>query len=240
MLEFYGSIAFVESAWDCELCFAYKEVPETFMGGAPAQPENIARHERVRAFRAKLRTHTPDQLIDEFLLTPGCHGIEAGLDAQLQEFVGNKFEVAATDVLVVGSAKTGFSISQKIRNGRVIKPRYRSFSEESDVDLAIVSSALFDRIWEETFSYLNEIGPWAQIQSFEKYFFRGWIRPDKLPQEDTFRPGKTWRDFFNRMNRDRDYTDHRISAGLYRSPLFLRAYQRVAIKECQQEEAGLV
>jgi hypothetical protein len=44
------------------------------------------------------------------------------------------------------------------------------------------------------------------------------------------------RTFFGRMSRDRDYCDNRINVGVYRTKLFLRTYQTVAVKECQQEQ----
>ena len=198
-------------------------------------PVDVAHVRRVEEFRATL--HTPAEVIvDQQILTSGCFALGPDFDEGMREEVAQHFGITPDDVLVVGSGKLGFSISKKWQGGMVIRERYRPFTDNSDLDVAIIAPVLFDLIWEQAFVHMNDLGPWAEVRSFEKYFFRGWLRPDKLPTTFHSSQLRDMRTFFGRMSRDRDYCDNRINVGVYRTKLFLRTYQTVAVKECQQEQ----
>ncbi|WP_147292647.1 hypothetical protein [Undibacter mobilis] len=68
-----------------------------------------------------------------------------------REQVADRFEIGYQDVCIVGSAKLGFSPSPH-KFGR-------TFAETSDVDVVIISSAMFDRGTHELFKHLNHVGP---------------------------------------------------------------------------------
>ena len=127
---------------------------------------------------------------------------------------------------MVGSGKLGFSI--------VPKKRYRPFSIDSDIDLAIVSHKLFDSIWEGVFDHSVAAPYWAERQDFNNYLARGWIRPDKLPPG--FLQGQDWWDFFRELTALGTFGDRRLRAGLYRTWHFMRNYQMSAVEKCM---AGL-
>ncbi len=199
----------------------------------PNDPDHTA---RVQSFRTLFTNSNANEIVATKLLSPGSFALSDEKDASIRQFVSGQFNVPAVNVAIVSSGKLGFSISKKYKGGLVVGERYRPFTEKSDIDIALICPTLFDQVWEETFRYMNDIGPWAQLRSFEKYFFRGWIRPDKLPRSPNFRPLREWDKFFGDMSRNRDYTNHRISAGLYRQEFFLHSYQAVAVNECLQEE----
>lgn len=68
-----------------------------------------------------------------------------------REQVADRFHVGYQDVCIVGSAKLGFSPAAH---------KYgKSFAEESDVDVVIISEELFDRGSQRVFDRLRNLGP---------------------------------------------------------------------------------
>jgi hypothetical protein len=133
-------------------------------------PVDVAHVRRVEEFRATL--HTPAEVIvDQQILTSGCFALGPDFDEGMREEVAQHFGITPDDVLVLGSGKLGFSISKKWQGGMVIRERYRPFTDNSDLDVAIIAPVLFDLIWEQAFVHMNDLGPWAEVRSFEKYFF---------------------------------------------------------------------
>lgn len=93
--------------------------------------------------------------------------------AMVQEVAG----LAAPDIRIVGSARFGFSM----------KPRnhLRAFTEDSDIDVVVVSDALFDQLWVAllTAAYprlaaTREIGKWDMPGRQE--LFAGWLTPTAI------------------------------------------------------------
>ena len=113
--------------------------------------------------------------------------------------------------------------------------RYRPFSEQSDIDVAIISNQLFDEIWQQVFDFWNDGGLWQEDNDFKKYLFRGWIRPDKLPPSERFQIRKDWWEFFRELTSNGSYGPYKISAGLYKSWHYFETYQSICVKECKQD-----
>lgn len=146
---------------------------------------------------------------------------------ELKESVADHFGVNFTDVVMVGSAKLGFSIKRTRRWGE--------FSDSSDIDLAIVSDHLFERFWNALHGYFLSGGYWPRKEKFLPKFFEGWIRPDLFPPSERFQACKDWWEFFNEVGATGKFSSLRIRAGLYHSWRFLEAYQCSCIRECQSE-----
>ena len=127
---------------------------------------------------------------------------------------------------MVGSAKLGFSIVQK--------QRYRPFGEESDIDLAVVSSQLFDTFAQETFDYWQRSVYWPKHKTYVKYMFRGWIRPDLLPP--ALAQGRRWWEFFRGLTGEETFGTYQIRAGLYKSWHYLDSYHSICIDDCKRTE----
>lgn len=109
--------------------------------------------------------------------------------------------------------------------------KYRLFGNESDIDVALVSSALFDKFWEQVFRYKYEGSYWPEYDQFVDYFFRGWMRPDKLPRSPMFPLREDWWSFFKAITNSGKYGDFKISGGLYKSYFFLENYQTICIQQ---------
>lgn len=105
--------------------------------------------------------------------------------------VSDVLDVPVKNVAIVGSAKTGYSLTP----GR----NYSPFSDESDLDLVIVSDGLFRELWENKLNFINSATGQAyadvaknifkhfisikseEVQGDQLEYFSGWInRVDKL------------------------------------------------------------
>lgn len=150
-------------------------------------------------------------------------------DFALKDAVAKHFNVHQSHVFIVGSAKLGFSIKPK--------RRYLPFCDTSDIDVAIVSTPLFEQIWREVYIYQKQGGIWDEAASFRKYLFKGWIRPDFMPQGRSFALAKEISDFFQSMTCSGNFGPYKISAGIYHSLFFLEDYQSICVDECKSLEA---
>ena len=201
----------------------------------PIDPEHLTR------FKADLATLPTDEIYRRYVLPEVCNGLTEVDQLSLREKIANKFEVDVGKVIIVGSAKLGFTLMSK-KSGR--RPAFSIFSENSDIDIAIISDVLFDQVWKQCFEfwhssgYADSISYWGEARSFRDYIFRGWLRPDKLPAEGKYRYRKEWFDFFKlQLPSERVAGDYKVSAGLYRDAYFLEAYQKISINKCK---AGIV
>lgn len=190
----------------------------------------------VNQFKSQLGD-APENIADLIIRQNTFNGINIEIANKLKTEIGNFFSIPVETIYIVGSAKLGFSISEKkdYNTDQIIKPRYRPFGLDSDVDIAIVNSQLFDSFWEEIFKVYCEDFEWGTSHSFQKYFFHGWIRPDKFPSGTNFPDANSWWKFFADLSRNPSFGRRRICAGLYKSINFLKKYQEVSVKECINE-----
>jgi hypothetical protein len=172
--------------------------------------------EEIRRFQSELRVRNARDICRRFLTFGSCGQLAEEAYFNLKAAVAEKFEIHPNEVIVVGSTKLGFSI--------VPEKRYRPFGDSSDIDVAIVSPMLFDRVWREVFAYLDAASSWRNQDTFARYFVRGWVRPDKLPSVPSFTFTDAWFGFFRALSNSRNFGDIRISAALYRDWLLLEKY----------------
>ena len=179
---------------------------------------------RIDQYKADLSTLSPVQIVRKHIIYGESCILSQHEYFDLRSKIAEHFQLHPNEVLVVGSAKLGFSI--------VPNKLYCPFHDESDIDVVIVSSRLFDEIWEAVFSYSLEEGYWSKQEEFTEYLFQGWIRPDKLPRSDTFQVGKDWWDFFQTVTSSGAYGSYKIVGALYKSWFFLENYQKICVQRC--------
>lgn len=179
---------------------------------------------RLNQFKKDLNKLTPIQVVRKHIIFGECCELSQHKYFELRSEVADYFGLHSNEVLVVGSAKLGFSVAPF--------NRYREFCDESDIDVAIISSTLFDQIWQDVFNYRYEGSFWPEYNRFVHYLFRGWIRPDMLPPSPMFRLRERWWNFFQSVTRSGRYGDYKIRGGLYRSYFFLENYQKISIQRC--------
>lgn len=166
-------------------------------------------------FISDLKDNTYDNryIVQKYL----CNGISPILTNEqlfeIQYNISKQFNIHPNEVILTGSAKLGFSLApQKLFN---------EFNDDSDVDIAIISSNAFDEFWQDLLNFNINIQSRTDKEEkdyriFQDYFFRGWIRPDKFPFK--YEKKKKWFDFFNDLtNKIYEYGEHKISAGIYKN-----------------------
>lgn len=176
-------------------------------------------------FQADLEILSSEEIYRLYVLTGSCESVSDSEAHSVRDSISNEFSVEYNDVIIVGSANLGFSI----------KPtkRYISFGEESDIDVAIVSKELFDKVWKELFLYDKSGEVWPDKKTFTKYLFKGWIRPDLLPQSPIFSFSNRWWEYFRKLSTDS--LDIKIAGGIYHSHFFLEQYQTICIDQCKSD-----
>ncbi len=184
-------------------------------------------YRRVESFKGDLAIQTTLQIIRKHVIFGDCAVMSQAQYFDLRSEVAEKYEVHPNEVLVVGSAKLGFSIAP----GK----RYRQFTDTSDIDVVIVSARLFDQIWKAVHHYWEQGGYWERSAQFKAYLFKGWIRPDKLPPARSFELANDWWEFFNFLSSNGKYSVYKIAGALYREWYFLEAYQGRGVSACADE-----
>jgi hypothetical protein len=182
---------------------------------------------RIAAFKCELASMTPLHAVRKHIIGGSCAMITESSYFELRQEVSEKFQVHTNEVLVVGSSKLGFSIAPT--------KRYRHFSERSDIDLVVVSETLFNTAWRSVHQFWLNGGYWENAGEFKKYLFRGWIRPDKLPNEASFGFAMDWWEFFNGLTSTGRFSAYKIAGALYKDWYFLESYQLKGVIECANE-----
>ena len=178
---------------------------------------------RLGEFKEDLGLLSATQIVRKHIIFGECCMLSSSEYFDLRSEVADHFRLHPNETLVVGSTKLGFSI--------VPNKQYRLFRDTSDIDVALVSSTLFDEFWEQVFRYRYEGSDWPEYNEFVRYFFRGWIRPDKLPRSPMFPLTENWRNFFQTITNSGRYGDHKIAGGLYKSYFFLENYQKICVEQ---------
>lgn len=138
--------------------------------------------------------------------------------------IADQFSISFHEVFITGSAKLGFS------------PRKRTtFSYDSDIDVAIISAELYDRIMSSIYDYqmelrenrkavsVNEINRYHQ---FLEYGAMGWMRPDLLPTSFQVQTLKdNWFEYFKSISYgSSEVGNYKVTAGAFKSYSHLERY----------------
>ncbi len=143
---------------------------------------------------------------------------------EFRKRIANKFEINFHEVFITGSAKLGFSPHKR-----------KLFDYDSDIDVAIISVKLYDRIMSSIHEYQMELRENRKAVSSEElkryhkfleYGAIGWMRPDLLPT--SFRVNdlkREWFDFFDSISHGKsEVGNYKVTAGAFRSYSCLESY----------------
>jgi hypothetical protein len=183
--------------------------------------------ERVQAFRSDLAAFDNAGIMDRWYYSGDCAALHKTQEAALRRAVSNRFGVSIRDVVVVGSARLGFTLVPK-----PARPPF-SFFDGNDIDVAIISQNLFTEFWGQTLAHWTDYGDWTKAEKFRLYLFRGWLRPDMLPTGKGFARSDEWFDFFRGQQASGDYGGYRINAGIYYDEKFLEKYSVTSLEKCR-------
>lgn len=181
-------------------------------------------------FLAALTALPDDETLLDFCRRRSLHGtpaVFAGREDDYYDFrkrIAEKFDINFHEVFITGSAKLGFSPHKR-------KP----FDYDSDIDVAIISAALYDRVMSSIHNYQMELRENRKAVSFDElrgyhrfleYGAIGWMRPDLLPT--SFRVNqlkREWFDFFDSISNGKSKVgNYKVTAGAFKSYFHLEQY----------------
>lgn len=179
------------------------------------------------------------QIVDDHILAGESLHVSQDKIEIIRCKLRDKFRVDPDNIQIwiVGSAKFGFSISEKRLQDDTILPRYRPFSPGSDIDVAVVCPAIFEAIWYELsgFAHLNSFLPWDS-KKVGDYLINGWWRLDQLNRGLRLGRCDDWKDCFRELSADHRFGRRTVNGGIFYSKEFLVQYQLRAVKECKGAE----
>lgn len=180
-------------------------------------------------FRERLASGvSAESIVREFI----THGPSAVLDVQtyarLREYAGTSLHLSPNqNIFLVGSAKLGFSI----------KPtrRYGLFNDNSDLDLAIVSPILYERLWAEARRYSRRGGFWEgdSKDHFKNDHVNAVIKPYVLPDSDEAPTRRMLFDVESELQRVGG-SPYPATIAVWYSMDALEEYQALAVTKCQE------
>ncbi len=169
----------------------------------------MAVEDLVAQDRLLIRDTSLERFLRQRVIFGSCRELGDDAHAELREVVAEHFDIHPNHVIVVGSAKLGYSISPE--------KKFKPFDGESDLDLAVVDGALFDKFWKVMHTLRSSAIAWPEFGDFRRYHFNGWMRPDKLPVADI---RNSWFDFFSDLQRRGIGDGLPIRAALYNHGTF--------------------
>jgi len=159
-------------------------------------------------------------IVRRYLLhgTPIIYEGNDDLYYELKSKVADYFNVSTTNILIVGSAKLGFSIAPK----KLWKP----FNDESDIDVVVISEQLFDTYWKELLDFNIDLKARStdedsNYRMFLEYFLKGWIRPDLFPFK--YYKKDDWFNFFKESSYGK-FGNYKIAGAIFKNEYFFEYY----------------
>lgn len=184
----------------------------------------------LEEFKTSLSAVVSDSEVANFCRKHVLHGtphVFSGRENDFYEFrsrIANRFGISFHEVIITGSAKLGFSPHKETL-----------FSLESDIDVALVSSQLFEEFIELARGYQMQLRgarksitekEQSMYHEFLEYTVLGWIRPDKLPTSFQLKLTKDgWFDFFRSISYGQsEVGNYKVNGGVFRSYRHLENY----------------
>jgi len=183
-------------------------------------------HPNVDDFEEVLLKRPLDAVVREYIFEPepyafrdwprGCEILRAHLCRSLR--------LSEQNVIVIGSAKVGFSLSPDNFG--------RRFSDDSDIDVLVVDDALFDTVWKTLLQwnyprrYHLSGADWKWARSRMGDLYWGWFTPDKIRYDglsfpDVLKPLRDisvrWFNAFRSLSRYPQFAGREFSGRLYRT-----------------------
>ena len=149
-----------------------------------------------------------------------------------KEIVSSKFKISFHSLQIVGSAKTGYSLSPQ----KVLRPFHDETPDgpSSDIDIAIISEKLYQKFWDEL-RHTKKIQYTHYYNQLTASIFRGYINEKDLLHIKG--PCEEWEELVRPVNlslQDNLGFVHPITYRLYRSWDDLEEYQIIGIGKAQK------
>ena len=138
--------------------------------------------------------------------------------------IADNFGISFHEIFITGSAKLGFSPIKK-----------KLFDYDSDIDVALVSEALYEEIMSSIEGYQNALREnrkavskreLSKYHRFLEYGAIGWMRPDLLPTSFRVKElRQNWFEFFDSISYgSSEAGNYKVTAGAFRTYSHLERY----------------
>ena len=104
--------------------------------------------QRVQDFKTDLLNMDSVQVFRKYFIEQPCFALDNEIQIALKTHISKILDINYTDIYIMGSAKLGFSIAPE--------KKFRPFGDTSDIDVAIISSRIFEYYWKKNVIYLYE------------------------------------------------------------------------------------
>jgi hypothetical protein len=145
-------------------------------------------------FKSHCLSYKPDILVQKYLIeseTYFFNEIRKGEEFEFKKDIALKLDVHVRDIAIVGSGKLGFSLKpEKEVAGLFLFKEFdhdykiSNENEKSDLDIAIISSNLFDKEIKNLYNhthYYSEPFLWKERNSLAQYALKGRLATRFLP-----------------------------------------------------------
>lgn len=162
------------------------------------------------------------------------------LEYELRHELSQALRISINDVVIVGSAKLGYSLkSDKFREFDYAYRASNNPRKKSDIDIAIVNRRFYDETMEQIYHLSRHFdNAWIQENwkinlfrrilgddplhiSYSMYIAKGWMRPDFLP--NAFLEVASWKPvcekWYSKLGK------RKLSVGIYSDWVYLKHYQ---------------
>lgn len=181
----------------------------------------------VDEFIGLLETESLPSIVETYVFKAEPFAFQENPEAyeQMKANLVERLSVRPENITIVGSAKLGFSLSPDTR--------FRRFSASSDIDVAVVSKELFDRMWSIILEWHNprrsEHLPVAErdwVVNSRRRIYWGTLRPRELKYSGVAFPEKlrplrdlttAWFNAFKELSRLAVFDERETSGYLYRT-----------------------
>lgn len=196
---------------------------------------------QIAEFKKALQEDSASDVVANIILANGAKHVSDEAIQYAEAQIRSQFQIPnqhSLNIIVVGSAKLGFSIAEKTILGRNTLPRYRDFDPyNSDIDLAIVCQKLYFDIWRDLSTYSHNQTPFPWDTHLGKYALVGWLRPDHFPKLQRPLSCMKWWELFQSLSNSVPFNRQKVRGGLYFHKDFLNQYQQRAVLLAQKAEA---
>jgi hypothetical protein len=172
-------------------------------------------HPDKEQFAVMLRQRKHSEIVEEHILSGQPFAFENDQPSYdlLRAEISRELTVDVPAIHLVGSGQIGFSLAPE-KFGTPFRP-------ESDLDIAVVDSQMFDEAWMDMLRLGNAYYSLKQRvrdmlkQHRENNIYWGMMYPDSLP--GVVRISSKWFSAFKGLSRNRQFASREVSGRLYRT-----------------------
>ena len=193
--------------------------------------------DKIDSLKAAIRVEEPSDFFKKYIADVETKHFSTSRIDFVAEVASDEYQidVKKNDIVVVGSSKIGFALHNKYRNKMIISKAFREYDNNSDIDIAICSPSLFQKIWNELSGFAcDQMYLPYRHKKLNDYLLYGWLRPDHFPTDGSLLNCKKVRTVRGKLRLDRIRGHPKVELALFGSIEQLQLYQTRSIRLCRE------